>query len=710
MPWFDPASYRNSTMLALLFVFACLLPAQEQPQERSQETTPEPKQEQRWITVQNLAPAAREEWAQVVVPFAKGQVTESPDLHVQGLPTVWQPFGARWDDGSWRQALCFFPMAMQGLSERKLLLQAGPGPELDTKFDSDPSAELDLRFVLQNGQQEFIGKPELVCLLEENPARQVTLLRCRLGDSGLLAEVILTRYHNQEIMPLDIAVFFSDPNSSDMQREVELLSLQCQGMDLQFYHGPALGMSKQTREDGIQYSILQNASLGDGQGIRRTGVLLPTAADAENPESSSAIAAATCPLLAATTWSDSQAFGPFGLVPQSPPWLRGNLGRRAMAKRHANFARQSQTTGNPFQHYPFSLAKYPGQTGNQADFGLLKLSPVARSGLPSFLWEVELSVLQEACRPVHMFEGNGEPLQASDHPDWVVWNGRTHWNSKVSVDRLGKPAPQPKFDSHGWAGKDRQHWSSNYLCAYYLLTGKHWALREIENDVQLFMACQTIKEGQVTSKSGAPRAAGRCMLAGCWYYLCTGDADLLQRMHLRMQLAHLPYWQHRELPTDKVRTMSVMRPDPRVLKGQHAYWVPWQDALACVGYAAFYRLSGNPLAKEMADGLSLNVLRHGWRITQKGAQVGYALSWLDEGLGLSEAEKQLDDGKLATWAGGGIGIWSLPAVEWARQAAEAQGMRELAGKAAHILGLLRASRRPGKDGWWDDLSEWDALR
>ena len=52
----------------------------------------------------------------------------------------------------------------------------------------------------------------------------------------------------------------------------------------------------------------------------------------------------------------------------------------------------------------------------------------------------------------------------------------------------GKPCPAPAFDSHGWTGKDRQHWSSLYLTAYYLLTGKHWALREIQNEVQLYLA------------------------------------------------------------------------------------------------------------------------------------------------------------------------------------------------------------------------------
>ena len=62
----------------------------------------------RTLVLQNLAPFPRREGAAVVVPFAQGAVTGVPDLHVVDTPTAWQPFGARWPDGSVRQALCLF--------------------------------------------------------------------------------------------------------------------------------------------------------------------------------------------------------------------------------------------------------------------------------------------------------------------------------------------------------------------------------------------------------------------------------------------------------------------------------------------------------------------------------------------------------------------------------------------------------------------------
>ena len=92
----------------------------------------------RKITVQNLAPFARREWVRTVVPFPRGAVEDLPDLHVGKAPTVWQPIGARWGDGSLRQALCLFRVKMKALSEMLLPLRKGPGPALAKHPIVDP--------------------------------------------------------------------------------------------------------------------------------------------------------------------------------------------------------------------------------------------------------------------------------------------------------------------------------------------------------------------------------------------------------------------------------------------------------------------------------------------------------------------------------------------------------------------------------------------
>jgi hypothetical protein len=661
------------------------------------------------LTVQNLAPYPRAEWVAAVVPFAQGAVATVPDLHVEEHATVWQPIGARWPDGSLRQAVCLFRPQLARLGERQLALVAGPGP-------AAPQAEIglpDARFVFQveRGGELTETEPTFVEWLEHNAARRVALLRARLGTTGLVAELILERWADQEHGSADVAVFFSDPTTQAMECAVQRLSVQTTGMAWVVRHGPMLGATIELLADGSRVTLLRDVVLGDGQGIRRSGALVPALRGGGAPADLGIAAAAICPPLAATSWTASGAFGPFGFVPEIPPWLRGNGLRNALAARHRRFVADAAALGEPLRNLPFGLARFAGQTGDQEDFGIVKLEPVAASGLPSFLLEVEPSVLQEACRPVHFFEADGAPVLPSAHPDWVVWSGRTHWHCSISTDRLGKPCPEPRFQTHGWTGKDRQHWSSNYLTAFYLLTGKHWTLREIDNEVRLYLAGQTVKPGLTTSGPDAPRGAGRTLLAACWLYQCTGDAALLQRMNERLDNIYWPGWVGRELAEDRVRPMGWSGPDGRLLDGQTASWAPWQDSIAAVGFEAAYRTTGNPRARELAAGLALNCLRHGWRVDDRSAIIATAVRWVEGGAPPSDEELASGARSVVQWSTGtGFSMWAIGAVELARQFAAQRGEPELQQKAERILALLRAHRGRPRDNWFDRFGEWDAVR
>jgi hypothetical protein len=141
------------------------------------------------LTLQNLAPFARHEGAAVVVPFADGAVPKLPDLHVPGTPTAWQPFGARWPDGSVRQALCLFETTVAALGEVSITLEAGSGPPLPTGDVALPTARIE--FVARQGETTHRAIPERVGDLEHNALRRVELRRARLGDSGLVVEMIV---------------------------------------------------------------------------------------------------------------------------------------------------------------------------------------------------------------------------------------------------------------------------------------------------------------------------------------------------------------------------------------------------------------------------------------------------------------------------------------------------------------------------------------
>jgi hypothetical protein len=665
----------------------------------------------RVLIVQNLAPHARRQPVACVVPFAPGVAFAQPALTVEDHPTAWQPFGARWPDGSWRQALCLFRVDIPPLSEQRLTLLAERSTPSAARIEM-PKAELSV--LVQSGRSKVRATPERVRDLESNAFRRVELRRARIGGTGLVVELIVTAWRDQAFADVAISVFFSDPDSKDMQRRVDELAIESRGMGLVLRHGGYLGIDQRATRYGSRTVLLQKAVLGDGQGLRRVGVLVPPLSG-DKVADETLRAATIAPLLAATSWHGTDAFGPFGVVPQPPPWLQGDALRVHFAHRHKTFVQREAQKGDPFGVFPHGLQRMAGQTGDQDDFGTCKLSPVAWSGVPSMLLEVELSVLQEACRPVHFFERDGAPVDPAEHPEWVVWSGRTHWHAGVSKDRLGKPHPEPPSESHGWTGKDRQHWSSNYLAAYALLTGAHWARRELENEARLYLAGQTLDPQLTTSNSGAPRGAGRTMLAAAWNLCVTDDERLRQRMDQRTDRVHFQQWAGRTLAADRVRPMAVSGPDDRLLRGKHPFWNPWQDALAAVGFAAQHRMTGNANARVLAEQLAKNVVQHGWLVDERGSEVAMAMRWL-KGAPFTAAQWRSRDETLVQWGfGTAYSEWSIGAVEIARVAAARDGDEELRDKAAGIQQRMRKSRRPPAAEYpylrgLDRFGEWDAVR
>lgn len=673
--------------------------------------------EPRTLTVQNLAPHARDEWIVCSVPFPEGAVADRPALHVEGAPTVWQPFGARWSDGSLRQALCLFRVPLEALAERQLPLRDGPGPELagPGRFELPPHR---VRFVATIDGQRFAAEPELSELLESNAARQVAVLRGRIGASGLVVEATVEVCRDQRHAFYGFGVFFSDPGRTALTLEIDELAVETEGLALYLRHARPLGVRSTLTDLGSRHVLLADTHLGDGQGVRRAGVLVPPLSGGEDEASrlrdETLRAAALCRPLAATSWVGTDAFGAFGYVPEPPPWLQSTTAlRAAMARKHREFVAWSRAAdGAPLRGPRYGLAPSAHQAGEQADFGVVALEQVAGTGIPSFLYEVEWSVLQDGCRPVHYFEADATPVHAADHPEWVVHNGRTHYHVGTSPDRLGKTDPKAHFDAHKWFGKDNQHWSSNYLCAFYLLTGDPQVRLEIENEVQLYLAARTLRDGIWTSTAGAARAAGRTMLAATWLYLCTGDQALLERMRRRMHDVNVPNWRFADAPPDTTRPFDVKGPDPRYFENSDdPVWVPWEEALAVIGFAAYQELTGDrsPEITALVDGLALNLLRHGWAIPDTGLPTpAYCMRMLPGNRPPTAAERR--DRAFVNWPKSSFGIWAMGSVHVGRAAAVRAADEHLVARADAILRGLARGRRPPRDGFYDRYSQWDGVR
>lgn len=699
------AGYRTALALPLVLVH---LTAQEF-ERPFVPSTPVPADPPRLLVLQlqNLVPLPRREGVAVVVPFRMGEVAGLPVLHVQDTATAWQPFGARWPDGSLRQALCLFTAELGALGESTVPLVPGPGPELPAGDIALPAFEL--QFVARQANGEHRGQPVRVADLEHNALRRVELRRGRIGRSGLVAEAIVTAWRGQPWLHVELAVFCSDPTSPAVQCDLDELAVESRGLALVLRHAGRLAIDTAMTDFGSRTVWLQKRPLGDGQGLRRTGVLVPPLAGDGSLADDTLKAACVLPLLGATQWISSGAFGPFGHVPPPPPWLERNALRAYFAKSHASFV-AGDRDGDAFAVFRPGLAKMAGQTGDQDDFGVCKLSLVAHSALPSFLHQVEVAALQETCRPVHFFEADCSPVEPAKHPEWVVWSGRTHWHHGVSKDRLGKPVPEPRSETHGWTGKDREHWSNNTLAAYALLTGAHWARLELQNEVRLYLAGQTVDPALTTSHAGAPRGAGRTALSAAWTFLVTGDDALRARMDERMAKVYAPEWDGRTLPADAVRPLAVCNPDARMLDGKQRYWNPWQEALAAIGFAAHHRVTGNAQARSLAEAVASNVVRHGWLVSGDAADIAAVMRWSDGAPLTAEQWRAKDPATVAMSAGAtAFAEWAIGAVEIARVAAERDGDEALRTKCEAIQRSLRTGRRAPPDGGPDRFGEWDAV-
>src|SRR5262245_44766789 len=136
----SPRGYRTAAPALLLLAALTALPAQTPAPDPGRPPKPTPPE----LRLQNLAPCARAEGVAVVGPFAPGAYGPTPDLHVPDTATAWQPFGARWPDGSVRQALCLFRAELPALGERTVALAAGAGPALPAGEVAMPAAKIEL--------------------------------------------------------------------------------------------------------------------------------------------------------------------------------------------------------------------------------------------------------------------------------------------------------------------------------------------------------------------------------------------------------------------------------------------------------------------------------------------------------------------------------------------------------------------------------------
>jgi len=262
------------------------------------------------------------------------------------------------------------------------------------------------------------------------------------------------------------------------------------------------------------------------------------------------------------------------------------------------------------------LHKRPADTGGQPDFGVWQHIFCVDYTSPELLLYSRESVKRETCRPIHFFEKDGNLVKAEKHPNLVTLAENIHWDRNTSPDRLGRTYKESLNEGSDWFGRDRQHYSVNWLTENFLLTGSFASYREMQHIIERLLSGETLpseKPGFFTNNPGPGRAVGRVYLGATKLYLSTGDKRILDKMNARFKECVYPKFSSRKLDfgsayyTVKLVGYHDLRPS----------WVVWEDAIMVMGLYAYSQLKDVPDAikadmLDMAKQVSLRVFEDGY--------------------------------------------------------------------------------------------------
>jgi len=443
-----------------------------------------------------------------------------------------------------------------------------------------------LKYTVAGSQvtHSFITTPGLVqkSVIHQSSAERITRYQQRIPGTPLFSRAYLYQFSNSPVALWDVQLVHSDPSVDLLQfaiDEVVLETFTPHTVDL----AAALGASTVSAPLG-RYATrtLTSCNLGDGSRPTWTGVsvaLPPSDGDSDQALPPSYFSALGGPLVAcagAGVW-DNRWLG-LRHVPQVPV----NTGYQG-----------PPASGSYWDARPLGLAKSPGQTGDQAAFGVTRGGEVVSTGNPTPLGDYVYR-LTEHLRPSAYYEQNMTLALKANHPNWVTWSGRTWYDPSVGATQtFGKTLlvgnAQPRPSTQGWLCVDEQHYGHLELAAYYALTGRVFAEQLIREQTQVWLAQRIFHEVGASSSRGL----GRTWVDMAAFYWLTGDLSIPAEM-LWTHQNRLQGWQAAIAgPVKSYSRMFVTQMVDPVTNQQVESGSAWQLGLLIPGLEAGFYITGD---------------------------------------------------------------------------------------------------------------------
>lgn len=561
--------------------------------------------------------------------------------------------------------------------------------------------------VLEDGSRTE-WRPAVFHTVESGPARTVFHAYGRIPRTMFVIHAWFHVYQASRVIPFEIMLANADPTTTELFQSVREIGIES---DPKVYvavdFNTARGGGAPVRRAGRNYFKLHGPTWWvNGQGAAWLGRIVLW----ENASESEAVfleAEMDSPVVGmASDWRGR--WGPWGVVPPLHPQENTAArlyGWRAYQSLYARFTADSRQPGSLWKSplYRYGLADYPGQAGDQPDFGVTKCLPALGplAGNPFRLLEVAPSVLRRAGRASYFYEADGSPLDPAKHPELTTWGYQPHFKSK---DRLGKTGSQ-KWQTNTLFPMDFGHTSSNLLAGWTLLTGSYLGRHLLRHEIGLVTKCVAL---------GEVRAWGRVPLATTWGYLATGDARALAALQRIYAFPIFDGVLEKASKRWEVVLLYANAPDMRDLGGRYWTWQPWQHALAIEGLDAATRLVENRKIDDALFHLCRTLIKWGWWKDTNGRWVvGTVLRYLrgkQEGSPLSPAQYR-DRTQALPHYGTAFDWWSCPAVIIARRRFERRGEKKLVTRCDSILAQLQADRAARKlPVGFDRPAEWCAVK
>lgn len=515
-------------------------------------------------------------------------------------------------------------------------------------------------------------------LIGHSPVHQRWWLKQRIPEWGIVFEWWADLLAGDPVVPCWGKIVWSDRNDPNPTRRFQNFAIRS-GESFALDFAKRCGAVPPVRDaQGRWVTILNSTAftLGDGTGLPISGVLLGMPKPGTETKPPANPEDLTDPTVRSFNMLVAALEGP--IVAVSHDWNgdwcgNKNTPRLSVAlgtQEWESFENSALTTVGWFAPRPVGIGLTPGQTGDQEDFGACKGTYAVTEHDPRHLRRYQYSVYSELFRGINLYEASGAPLSAADHPNWVTWNGVTHYHPGVSPDRLGKnDAWSTTPPGTGWYGYDDQHRSQNNLAAYAMLTDDPLANDQIKQQFTVDAASYRSRYPQYGM--GAARAQGRVAQAIANFLTVTSDAQRTNwEVLLRARMAASD-----QLPTMNVSgPMKVLAwggPDGRkqiYYNGQLASWTSmWEHGLAAVGiYAAAKQLPSDTQTQNVLRKVCSTLLQFGF--FKQGGQ-WYTVDdilYLDGAAppgGMTLAERQLT----ATPGAGGTGTWTFAGILVARE-------------------------------------------